>query len=253
MEKNLTERTRGMSQTRLVFERLRGEILSGRQLPGAKLNIAALAEEIGVSAGAVREGLAMLEAEALVMSEPARGYRVCPVSAEELLDLVKARIEVEKLCLAEAIAHGDLAWEGEIVSALHRITRLAERDSDEPQHLSEAWAESHAQFHRALVGSCPNQWLLKLHEMLYQQSERYRQLSVPLQRTVRNVKAEHQGLVDAVLRRDVKTAQALMAEHLMITANTLLNSPQLAVAALEAVAPPREPARSGAQYAAKAS
>lgn len=218
-----------MSQTRLVFEHLRTAIVGGRLLPGAKLNIAALAEEIEVSAGAVREGLAMLEAEALVVSEPARGYRVSPVSVVDLQDLVDARIEIEKLCVAEAIRHGDLAWEGAIVSAFHRLTRVAERDAHQPDHLNHEWAAVHADFHRALVGGCPNLWLLRLHDMLYQQSERYRQLSAPMAFVDRNVEAEHQGIVDAVLNRDIQGAQQRIAEHLATTAKMLLNSPHLMV------------------------
>ncbi len=225
----MSERTKGMSQTRLVFERMRASIVGGRLLPGSKLNIAALAEEIGVSAGAVREGLAMLEAEALVVSEPARGYRVSPVSAVELRDLVKARIEVEKLCLAEAIRHGDLAWEGGIVSAFHRLTRVAERDEKHPTQLNGEWAAVHADFHRALVSGCPNQWLMRMHDMLYQQSERYRQLSAPLATVDRDVLSEHQAIVDAVLNRDIQAAQECMAEHLQATARMLLTSPKLSV------------------------
>lgn len=222
-----SERPRGMSQTRLVFERLRTAIVEGRLLPGSKLNIAALAEELAVSAGAVREGLAMLEAEALVVSEPARGFRVSPVSALDLQNLVEARIQLEKLCLAEAIRHGDLAWEGRIVSALYRLTRVAERDADQPRQLNPQWASSHGEFHRALVSGCPNEWLLKMHQMLYQQSERYRFLSAPFAATQRDVKAEHQEIVDAVLGRDIPTAQALIARHLDHTAQLLLDSPHL--------------------------
>ena len=92
----MNEKTKGMSQTRQVFTELRAAIVGGRMLPGSKLNIAALADELDVSAGAVREGLAMLEAEALVVSEPARGYRVSPISETDLEELVKARIEIEK-------------------------------------------------------------------------------------------------------------------------------------------------------------
>ena len=218
-----------MSQTRMVFERLRDAIVRGRLVPSSKLNIAALAEEIGVSAGAVREGLAMLEAEALVVSEPARGYRVSPVSAVELGDLVKARIEIEKLCLAEAIRHGDLAWEGQIVSAFHRLTRVAERDPEKPDQLNEQWVEVHADFHRALVSGCPNQWLMRMHDMLYQQSERYRQLSAPLVMVERDVLSEHQAIVNAVLNRDTQTAQEYMVEHLHATARLLLTSPKLSM------------------------
>jgi DNA-binding GntR family transcriptional regulator len=218
----MNEKTKGLSQTRQVFNELRSAIVSGRLLPGSKLNIAALAEELDVSAGAVREGLAMLESEALVVSEPARGYRVSPISAEDLDELVKARIEIEKLCIAEAIRHGDLAWEGSVVSAHHRLTRLAERDTAAPTLLSTDWTASHAEFHNALVAGCPNNWLLRMHQMLYQQSERYRQLSAPLAIEERDVRAEHQALVDAVLARDIQRAQNLIAEHLQTTGRLLL-------------------------------
>ncbi len=230
-EATTTERPRGMSQTRQVFENLRTAIVGGRLLPGSKLNIAALAEEMSVSAGAVREGLAMLEAEALVVSEPARGFRVSPVSAVELQDLVRARIEVEKLCIAEAIRHGDLAWEGGIVSAFHRLTRVAERDARQPEQMNDEWAAVHADFHRALVSGCPNRWLMRMHDILYQQSERYRQLSVPLAVNERDVEGEHQRIVDAVLSRDIQCAQEQIAEHLNATAELLLSSPKLAARA----------------------
>jgi len=216
---------RGPSQTRQVFDALRSAIVEGRLLPGAKLNIAAFAEEIEVSAGAVREALAMLEAESLVVSEPARGYRVSPVSANDLRQLVQARIEIERLCLAEAIRKGDLAWEGGIVSAFHRLSRVPDREDGAPEQLNRQWAAFHADFHRALLAACPNQWLLRMHEMLYQQSERYRQLTVPLAGGApRDALSEHRHLMHAVLERDVQTAQALIAEHLQMTATLLLAS-----------------------------
>ena len=40
----------------------------------------------------------------------------------------------------------------------------------------------------------------------------------------RDVLAEHRALMDAVLIRDVHTAQALIAEHLEMTASVLLAS-----------------------------
>jgi GntR family carbon starvation induced transcriptional regulator len=220
---------RAKSQTRQVFERLRSDIITGKLLPDVKLNIAALAESLAVSAGAVREGLAMLEAESLVVSEPARGYRVSPVSVVELQDLVNARIEVEKLCIAEAIRHGGLQWEGAVVASYHRLSRISELDEAESAYVNPAWASAHGEFHRALISGCPNTWLRRLHETLYQQSERYRQLSAPLNTGERNVSAEHKAMLDAVLTHDVFQAQELMTQHLNATAKLLLKSPGLAV------------------------
>lgn len=218
---------KSLGQSRFAFERLRSEILAGQRLPESRLNIAALAQELKVTPGAVREALAMLEAEALAVSEPARGYRVSPVSTADLRELVQARIEIEKLCIAEAIRHGDLAWEGEVVAAMHRLTRVPQRDPAAPDSVNPEWTRAHAAFHRALVGGCPNHWLLRLREMLYQQSERYRQFAVWQATAARDTDAEHKGLERAVLNRDVLAAQEAIAAHLQKTAETLLDSPRL--------------------------
>jgi len=217
-----------LMNNRLVYERLHGDILSGRLLPGAKLNIAGLASALGVSAGAVREALAMLEADSLVISAPQRGWRVSEVSEEDLSQLVQARIEIEKLCLAEAIRHGDLAWEGSLVAAFHQLTRLQELEANGGALLSTEWTQAHAQFHHAMIAGCPNGWLRRMHDFLYQQSERYRQLSAPFSATQRDVQAEHQALIDAMLDRDVERAQQLIGKHLEKTARLLLDSPLLA-------------------------
>lgn len=211
-----------MSQTRKVLTEIRAAIVRGRLRPNSKLNIAALSEALGASKGAVREGLAMLEAEALVVSEPSRGYRVSPISLRDLEELIKARIEIEKLCLADAIRHGDLTWESRVVSAHHRVSRLAERDAAKPTAFSTEWTSGLAEFHNSMVSGCLNSWLLRMHQMLYQQSERYWQLSAPLSKDLRDVSVEHQALLGALLNRDILAAQALITEHLQMTGRLLV-------------------------------
>ena len=162
--------------------------------------------------------------EALKLKKPiVVGHSMGGMIAAEMAAI--AHTEIEKLCLAEAIRHGDLEWEGSIVSAFHRLSRVPERDPDQPGRLHHEWTLNHESFHRNLVAGCPNQWLLRMHQLLYQQSERYRQLSAPLGGDGRDVKAEHQALVDAVLDRDVQKAQQIIADHLRKTAELLMNSP----------------------------
>jgi GntR family carbon starvation induced transcriptional regulator len=220
-------RKSALTNNQLVYEQLHARLLSGRILPGAKISIAALAAEMRVSAGAVREALAKLEANGLVISESQRGYRATQVSEADLIQLVEARIHVEKLCLAEAIKHGDLNWEGSIVAALHRLNRLHERDVADNTHISPEWADAHSEYHQAIVDGCPNVWLRRMHGMLYQQSERYRQLSYPIALGKRDIPREHRELLDALLRRDTELAQLLMTRHLRTTVDLLLSSPLL--------------------------
>lgn len=211
-------------QTRQVLDAVRRRILHGELPSNAKVNIAALATELQISAGAVREALAMLEAEAFVVFEPMKGYRVREISHVDLRHLLAARIDIENLCLADAIVHGDDAWEASIVAANHRLKRLEERDGVELDALEE-WGEAHRAFHAAAVSACTNSWLLRLHDMLYTQSERYRYLSVRLQGVKRDGGMEHGQLVDALLARDVQSSQALMRAHLTRTATLLLEAP----------------------------
>ncbi len=201
-----------------AYHYLRAEILACRQLPGTKLNIAALADELDVSLGAVREALSMLQSESLVVAEPQRGYTVSPVSAKELDDITEARIGIETMCLRASIARGDLNWESALVAAFHRLNRLSEADDGRDFHLNDDWSKAHRDFHARIVSACGNDWLLRLRGMLYQQSERYRRLSVPLAKVPRNVHGEHKALYEAVLARDADLATAALEIHLRRTA-----------------------------------
>ena len=201
-----------------AYAQIRADILACRHMPGTKLNIAALANELEVSLGAVREALSMLQSEALVISEPQRGYTVSPVSPKELSDITEARIAIESLCLRASIERGDLAWETRIVGNWHRLSRLSQTEEGRDQHLSDTWSRAHADFHSGLVGACGNDWLLRMRATLYEQSERYRRMSVPLQTETRDVPAEHKAIFEAVMARDSEQATQALETHLRKTA-----------------------------------
>ena len=166
--------------------------------------------------------MSRLTSEGLVVAEPQRGFRVAPISVEELNDVTAVRIQLEELCLERAIAGGDVGWEAHLVAAFHRLSRTAEREPGDPQRMNEEWSAAHSAYHEALVSACDSRWLLRLRSFLYAQSERYRRLSVPLVEVARDLNREHKDIADAVLARDAARAKVLMAEHLRMTANVLL-------------------------------
>jgi DNA-binding GntR family transcriptional regulator len=93
---------------------------------------------------------------------------------------------------------------------------------DDTKRVSEGWAAAHAAYHAALTGACDSPWLLRLRELLFAQSERYRRLSVPMADVDRDLDREHRDLMEAVLARDVARAKSLIAQHLALTASILL-------------------------------
>ena len=212
--------------TENAYQRLRSDLLSCRLPPGQRVKINDLCQQLEVSPGAVREALSRLTSEGFVTAEPQRGFRVAPISEQDLIDLTEARIEVELLCLRRAISFGDLAWEARVVSAGHQVSRTPQRDASDVERLSEDWSMAHRAFHEALVSACDNQTLLQVRQKLYDQSERYRRLSVPLAESDRDLEGEHREMQEAVLARDFKRAAKALRGHLGETTRILLKAGQ---------------------------
>lgn len=221
----LNEASPKSSLTQSAYERLRADLLACRLRPGERLKINDLCAALGVSLGAVREALSRLTSEGLVVAEPQRGFRVAPISSEDLQDLTMVRIEIEALCLKRAVDVGNLAWESGIVAAYHSLSRTPDRAPSDQQRLNDDWSRAHAAFHRALVAACNSPCLLRLRELLYAQTERYRQLSVPLAEIERDIDREHREIMEAVLARNADRAIALMTVHLKLTTNIVLAKP----------------------------
>lgn len=203
---------------------LRGDILACRLIPGQKLVIQDLCDAHGFSLGAVREALSRLTSEGLVEAEPRKGFRVAPITEGELQDITNVRVTIEGLCLENAIRNGDLKWETGIVSTLFELSRLDLADADDHARVSEVWAETHRRFHEALVAACDSPWLLRLRQTLFTQSERYRRVSVPLDRAGRDLHAEHKAIADAAIARDAAQAVAEMRSHLEKTTRILIKA-----------------------------
>lgn len=198
---------------------LRNDILSGDLLPGERLRTKDLQTRYGVGLSPLRESLQRLSTEGLVVLDEQRGFAVAPISLEELKDVTTARAALESAMLPLAIELGNADWEGDVVAAFHRLSRTplpTGADSDAGQ-----WELRHRAFHHALLAACGSTWLLRIHGQLVDQTERYRKLRMKhyakSTSAARDVNAEHQALMDAVLQRDTEKAVVLMREHLQAT------------------------------------
>jgi len=209
------------SLTTQAFERLRHDIILGLLAPSQKLRIQVLSERYQIGATAIREALSRLVTDGLVESEDQRGFTVAPVSREELIDLTQTRIQIEQMALRMAVQNGDLEWETQVLSCFHRLSRLEGQPwSDE---MMANWLLAHRQFHDALVSGCGSPWTLKLCRLLYDKSERYRNLSaIEGKGRGRNVTDEHKRLADAALARDADALCQAMEEHLGMTTNLIV-------------------------------
>lgn len=217
----ITKSPLGVIET--VYQHMRVRLVTGQLKPGEKLKISQISQEMDVSTGVLREALTRLSAENLVVAMPQRGFRVAPMSAAELLDITRVRIDVEGLCIRRSLALGSIEWEAAVVGAYHRLMHTPARDGHRQALPSAGWYGAHNHFHDTVVSACDSPWLLKLRDQLHVQSERYRLIAASMiHHDERNLDDEHKHLLDAVTSRNADLTVQLISTHFLQTAEGLL-------------------------------
>ena len=193
-------------------------------LPAPDLPFADLSARYEASMGVVREALTRLTGEGLVESEPQYGFRVRALSATDLRHLTEARGEIETLVLRQAVEHGGLAWESEVLAAHHRLERTPQAAPEDPDRLSDDWAAAHATYHLVLLAGCPNPRLLGSRSRFATPPSSTAVVRAGWTTPTRDIPAEHRAILDAVLGHDLDAAAAaLLARHIQRTTDILLD------------------------------
>ncbi|MET0222323.1 MAG: GntR family transcriptional regulator [Tardiphaga sp.] len=211
--------------TRTLAARLRDAIMSGDLLPGSKINLDRMRTTFGVSLSPLREALCRLENDGFVALVDQRGYRVAPVSIDNLTEIIRLRVEFEGLAVRESIAHGDVAWEGRVLATLHQLTRcvIGSRSASEQA----AWEAAHRAFHAEVISACRMPLLMQFCATLHDQSDRYRRIFLKTHPPDRDVPGEHTAMAHAVIERRMDDAMQILREHIERTGRNV----QAAIAA----------------------
>lgn len=195
------------------YNRLRSDIISGKLAPGAKLRTEELRDDYQTGTGPLREALNRLAGEGFVTVEEQRGFRVAPVSIDDLRDLTRLRIMLECEAMSESVKNGNDDWEANVVAAHYRLQKA--EDAYE-KNLGE-WERRNEEFHEALVAACASSWLLRLRRILYEQHKRYRFISILTRDASRDVAQEHRDILEAALARDAKATRKATEYHVQRT------------------------------------
>lgn len=202
-----------------LVERLREAIVSGQLKAGTKINLGRAREVFSVSLSPLREALARLVPDGLVIFEDNRGYRVAPVSVSNLREITRLREEFETLALRQAIAVAPPEWEGDVTRALHRLN-TAERDPSDQATL-ERWETLHREFHLTLLSGCSMPLLLNFCRTLLNLNDRYRRSFLVRTSGDRNVAVDHSEIAQGAAARDADYACARLREHIHRTGSNL--------------------------------
>jgi DNA-binding GntR family transcriptional regulator len=197
-----------------IAERLREDILSGRLAGGQRLSQEALAERYRVSRVPVRDALRQLRAEGLIESNGRTGMAVAELSVLDLEELYDMRVALEPLVARLATPRMRSADIEEMSRQL-----AAMEAASEP---SPAWFDAHAAFHRSLNDRAGRPRMSALVDQLRGQTERYIRRYQIISGRTSELGREHDLIHEAVLDGDADRVGAVVAEHLEIVRDRLI-------------------------------
>lgn len=197
-----------------VFEEVREQILRGQLRNGGPIRQDALANELGISKIPLREALARLEQEGLLINHPNRGYYVQAMSREQVDEIYALRLSIEPQAAAFA---SQVATADDQAHAKQAFTAL---DTAAHSNLP-AVAVRNREFHIALVAPGRKILTTQLVERLTVLAERY--VIAHLEPAGRDARAhiEHQTLFNAWVERDKRKVERLLKEHIQGTLKDL--------------------------------
>ena len=195
-----------------VYESLRSDILTCRLAPGDDVREQELAERYAVSRQPVREALLRLAREHLVTVQPRQGYRVNPISLADARDLLRFRLALEPACVSEAIENAS----SDVLKALDEFRAFT------GDH--EAFIAYNRAFHSALAHASGNRRMAAALCDLIGQADRLVRVSVAnvSHHDPAPLVAEQVALIEAMQRRDSRTAVRLIKAHITQTEKRVL-------------------------------
>jgi DNA-binding GntR family transcriptional regulator len=201
-----------------VYETVKGLIMDSVVEPGTRLNIDALTRELGISQTPIRESLARLESDGLVIKEPLRGYRVSSrLTREEFEDLFEYRMLIEPWAAGRAAE----------LSSAEDLTRLKDEMlsytevPDRPDYDSyKAMAAHDQRFHDLVLELATNDTARQSFARTHCHLHLFR-LYYPGTVATKALR-EHKMVVAAVRRREPAEAFAAMRAHIEASRQRLL-------------------------------
>ena len=199
-----------------VMNEIRRAIILGTLKPGEKLTENRLSAALNVSRPTMREALAQLSQEGLLVQEPYRGLRVADLDAGAILDIARTRVALDMLAVEDILAAPTDRRLDLVRQAWEDYDRLPFDADPVEAH------EAHVAFHRRIWAASENTLLIRLWPV----TEAHLTIVLAQDQATRDDPRRahdvHKLLVDAIFSRDLDRVHAAQIAHTMDGARELV-------------------------------
>ena len=206
----------------LIMKMLFDDIISLKIAPGSRINVNQIASEMGISRTPVVEAVAGLTEAGFIVNRPeASGSYVLELSLKDMISLYQVRDAIESEA-AFLCAHNAED------STIRELTRLADAFRDSViMHDIRGMKDTDMPFHRMIIESCGNTYLIRSYEQIVPYLTRYQASMLEFIGRSSNdqnpwlsgVKYNHTALVSAIRLRLPELARQSMKDHIASSLN----------------------------------
>ena len=196
----------------IAAAQIRNAILSGAFRLGENISEDRLVEQLGVSRTPVRDAMALLAREGLVVVRPKRGSFVFETSLHDIKEICDYRemLETEGVRMALRVAQRPYLDElSEVIAAME--SALNKQDAD-------AYGRLDMQFHNAAFTHCGNSYYREANALVAGRIAALRaNITAPYAERRAESMAEHITLRDLLARADIEAFEAALKIHIRRT------------------------------------
>ncbi len=189
-----------------VKDRMLQWILEGELPPGSRIIETRVARQLGTSQAPVREALRDLATLGLVEMHPYRGAKVREPAANELVEAMEVRGELEAIAARQAATRVDEATLATMRALLVDMRASADRGDAHAQALQ------NSEFHDCVIESSGNRTIQRLWKILEPFARTYLTATLP-GADLHWLADRHLAIVEALEARDPERAAQAMRVH----------------------------------------
>ncbi len=191
-----------------AYHTIRRDVLTCRLLPGSLVTESELMERYHTGKSTIRLALTRLSHEKLVVSRPRKGYRIAPVSVQDVEEVFTVRAALEPLAARLAVGKVDI----ELLKSLEAQCRV-----EVAAPLStriDVFMNANKRFHLTIAEATGNQHLINTLSGLMDEMSRLVALGFNVQRIKPEIKHDHNAMIEAFIEGDAKRVETIARRHI---------------------------------------
>ncbi len=201
-----------------AHEAIKLRVITLEYQPGSSLVESQICADLGIGRTPVHEAICRLAIEGMIEILPRKGIVVRPVSLDEALASIEARLINEPMCVrlaAQRATADDLARIEHVLRQAPPL--LSRRDIKGLMQLDR-------QFHGAIARAARNKVLEQVLQQLHEKSLRFWFISLSDSKHLLQVDKEHHEVLTALQARDPEQAERAIRAHIESFRDTIMRS-----------------------------